>query len=801
MCRSLFVFLFLTSIEALGQQDYFQTPARGFVSWLPAASWEHSLLTGNGTMGALVFGNPHDETIILSHGALYLPQKRSTKPFEQASQLELIRKLMLEGKFDEATKIPVKLREEQGYDDARDPFIPAFDFKIRQQTGNITRYQRSVNYETGETQVAWQDNNGTYQRTLFVSRQDSVVVMRIRGSGKINGSLHFENRPVEWQQWQFVGAHVGEMTARADDHQWLTYRSNFKMKYPGSLEGYEGVGRLIVKGGKSIQTGNELIIQDADEVLVLIKIKPSYHYATSAVTLMKDELNTIAADYNQLLQKHVGIHGKLFNRSKLMLNAEETDRSLYAEEVVLKSQQQLPLAMIEKAYDAGRYNILCSTGTNPPNLQGLWSGTWTAPWAAGFTHDGNLPTAISIAMPGNMPELMEAYFDLHERLINDYRISAKTLYNCRGIHIPAQSTTSGFETDFGERWCLTFWTGAAGWAAHYFYDYYQHTGDLQFLAKRAYPFMKEAALFYEDFLTKGADGKLVFNPSYSPENNPGNNESQAVLNATMDVMIAKQLLRNCIAAAQALKVDADKIKVWTSMLNQMPAYEISAEGTLREWLMPGVTENYKHRHASHLYALYDVIDPDFKNNESLRKAASRAVDERMKFRIAEGGGEMAFGLVQLALTAAHLKEGEKAHQIVEWLAGKYWTNGFGSYHNVGGLFNTDISGGLPYVITQMLVYSEKGKVSLLPALPAAWKSGSVEGLLLRGQLEVKKLSWNEEEVIVELISTINQPVVFDLPFKLTAVTSNLGKIKFKQGSQQFSLDLPADKILKLTIKR
>lgn len=801
MTRSLIVILLFTTLSAFSQQDYFETPTRGFVSWLPAATWEHSLLTGNGTVGALVFGNPHDETIILSHGALYLPQKRSTKPFEQASQLEVIRKLMLEGKFDEATRIPVKLREEQGYDDARDPFIPAFDFRIRQQAGNITRYQRSVNYETGETQVTWQDHNGTYQRTLFVSRQDSIVVMRIRGSNKINGSLHFENRPVEWQQWQFVGAHVGEMTARADADQWLTYRSNFKMKYPGSLEGYEGVGRLIVKGGKSIQTDNELIIQNADEVLVLIKIKPSYQYATSAVNQMKDQLNAISADYDQLLQKHVSIHGKLFNRSKLTLNATETDRSLYAEEIVLKSQQQVSLAMIEKVYDAGRYNILCSTGTNPPNLQGLWSGTWTAPWAAGFTHDGNLPTAISIALPGNMPELMEAYFDLHERLMNDYRISAKTLYNCRGIHIPAQSTTSGFETDFGERWCLTFWTGAAGWAAHYFYDYYQHTGDQYFLAKRAYPFMKEAALFYEDFLTKGVDGKLLFNPSYSPENNPGNNESQAVLNATMDVMIAKQLLRNCIAAAQALKVDSDKVKLWTAMLNQMPAYEISAEGTLREWLMPGVTENYKHRHASHLYALYDVIDPDFKNNELLRKAASRAVEERMKFRIAEGGGEMAFGLVQLALTAAHLKEGEKAHQIVEWLAGKYWTNGLGSYHNVGGLFNTDISGGLPYVITQMLTYSEKGKVALLPALPAAWKSGSVEGLLLRGQLEVKKLSWNENEVIAELVSAINQPVVFDLPFVLTTVTASGGKVRFRKGSQLCSVDLSAGAIVKLTIKR
>lgn len=801
MTRFLLLILISLSFKTFAQDDYFKRPSRGFTSWLPAATWEHCLLTGNGTIGALVFGNPHDETIILSHGTLYLPRQRSARPFQQYQHLEEIRQLMLAGKFAEATKIPVMLREEQGYHDERDHFMPAFDIRLKQDAGNITTYQRAVNFETAETLVSWRDSQGTFQRSVFTSRTDSVLVMRIRGSNKISGTIRFDRRPVEWQQWAYVSKHIGEMVADVEGDQWLTYRSNFKMKYPGSMEGYEGIGKLIVKGGSSRNNGSELLIENADEVVLLVKLKPSYQYSQSNIGLIKDQLNRLSTDYDELLQRHTAIHGKLFNRTKLTLQGDSTDRSLFSEELLLKSQKGVPQAMVEKVFDAGRYNILCSTGINPPNLQGIWIGSWHAPWAAGFTHDGNLPAAISIALPGNMPELMDAYFRLHERLMDEYRISANTLYNCRGIHIPAQSTTSGLQTDFGETWCLTFWTGAAGWAAHCFFDYYQYTGDQTFLSRRAYPFMKEAALFYEDFLVKGADGKLLFNPSYSPENNPANNPSQATLNATMDVMIAKQLLRNCIAAAKVLKTDADKVKIWTAMLNAMPAYQVSAEGTLREWLLPDVTENYKHRHASHLYALYDVIDPDFQHSEALRNAASRAVDERMKFRIAEGGGEMAFGLVQLALSAAHLKEGDKAHQIVEWLSSKYWTNGLGSYHNVGELFNTDISGGLPYVITQMLTYSEPGKIELLPALPAQWKSGAIEGLLMRGQMEIKKLEWKENEVQVECVSAIDQTVQIMLPFVPSAVTSGGDKVNIKAGGNVFSLKFEKGKSKSVVIRK
>jgi len=759
------------------QTGQFLQPKRGFTSWQPAENWEQSLLTGNGTMGAMVTGQPYDETIILSHAALYLPQKRSGKVYEQKSQLAAIKKMLLAGKYAEAGTLTETMRKEQGFDDIRDPFIPAFDLKIEQSPKNIIKYQRSVNFETGEAIVDWQDEDGTYQRKVFASRTDSVVVVSIKGTTKLNCVINFAQRPVAYDQWTFVKDGIKEMKAGAEE-DYLSFSSEFNHKYPKGLTGYTGLGKLIQKGGSHQLQNGRLLIKDADEITILIKIKPAYAGISTLIPQLKSDLTAIAnKNYQELIQQHSAVHGALFSKVKLDLEGSAAERNLSSEALIQLGNHQNSKVLIERTFDAGRYNILSATGSLPPNLQGLWSGTWTAPWSSGFTVDGNLPTAISILMPGNMPELMKGYFDYHEKQMDDYRQEAKQLYGTRGIHIPVQITTRGVETDFGAIWCLTYWTGGAGWTANFFNDYYLYTGDKKFLQEHAYPFMKEAALFYEDFLKTGADGKLLFNPSYSPENNPKGIEAQATINATMDVMIAKQLLNNCIAAAKTLHTDPGKIKLWQNMLSKMPAYEINKEGALREWIWPGLEDNYSHRHASQLYDLYDGVSLDFQHNPALAKAAGVLLDKKMDFRKAEGGGEMAFGLVQLGSAAAHLGDAAKAGQLLNWLASTYWSKGMGSYHNVKSMFNTDISGGLPYLVTQLLCYAERDEIHVLPALPESWTKGKIEGLLLRGQITVNKLEWNGQEAVITLRSPVSQSLK-------VSVGTSVVKIELKAGKTQ-----------------
>jgi alpha-L-fucosidase 2 len=798
------LFLILCILQEMQAREWHSdTPDRGFTSWLPARSWEEALLSGNGTIGTMVMGRPHDETIILNHALLYLPASFPVKPIDQASRLDEIRKLLLKDKYTAATKIPVEQSIKEGYGGLHwtDPYMPAFDIKLNMASSNIVNYSRSVNFETGECVIDWKDSIGVFQRKLFVSRADSVVVIHIKSSGKINCEFMFAQRPYEWNQREFVNGSIEETSIEASGNDYLVYRSSFKRRWEGGLEGYESVGRLIRKGGTQKVLGNQIVIRDADEVLLLTSIKPNYNWTNSNVKKMKKALKALPADYETLIEKHAKIHGELFNRVRFDLGRDE-DHLLNSETLVLKARKKVAPAIIEKLFDASRYNILCATGINPPNLQGIWNANWTPPWSSDFTQDGNLPVAISSFLCGNMPELIRAYFDYQDRMLPYYRDNTRRLYGCRGIHIPSRTSTHGWNIHFGETWCMTFWTAGAGWAANFYYDYWLYTGDKEFLAKRAYPFMKEAALFYEEFLIIGENGKYVFTPSYSPENNPANSESQACINATMDVMVAKQLLRNCINAAKVLKTDQEKISIWENMLSKMPEYEINEDGALREWLWPNLKDNYAHRHVSHLYGLYDIIDPEIAGSPELTRAAKVAIEERMKIRRSDNGGEMVFGMAQMAFVAANLGEAKTAEELIDWMASRYWTNSLASLHNPGSLFNMDLSGGFPAAVIRTLAYSEPHFISLLPALPSAWTVGKIEGILLRGQIEIKSLEWDKKEISVTLCSSISQEVTLKVPDDIKTIKTSDKELEIKrlaEDSNKCILELPGNQNVTLKI--
>ena len=761
-------------------QPRFYSPEIGFTSWLPAYAWQDALLLGNGTYGAMVYGNPHDETIILNHASLFLPSLPPTvKTINQFSRLDEIRKLMLEGKFVEATRVPIEIAKEEGYNDLLwiDQYQPAFDIRLKQAAGNIRRYKRSLNYQSGEAKVEWEQNGNYYCRSMFTSRSDTVIVMKISGTGKINCSIRFARRPVEWNEWGFINEYFRRTDISAEETL-LKYRCEYKKNWEGSLKGFDGLGKLYLKGGSSRVEGSEVIITDADEVTLFIKIEPFYNYEDHYFdAILKDFEKLESKDYKILLNDHVKVHGDLFNRVTLDLNGAPEDFGLDAEVMVHQAKDRFSRAFVQRQFYAARYNILCSTGINPPTLQGIWNGFWSPPWRSAFTHDGNLPTAVSSNMCSNMPELIMPFIDYHINNVPYYKENAQRLYGCRGINVPGHTSDNGYNVHFSEIWCLTFWTGGAGWAASFFYDYFLYTGDLNYLKEKGYPFMKEAALFYEDFLAIGDNGKYIFNPSYSPENNPKNSESQATLNATMDVMIAKQTLRNCIEAGKLVGEDKAQLDKWADMLTKMPEYEVNENGELREWLWPGLEDNHAHRHVSQLYGLYDLIDPDLAANPALIEGAKKAIDKRMEVRRRESGGEMVFGMAQMAYVAANLGEREMVSDIIKWLSAQYWSNSLATYHNPGNLFNMDLSGGFQAVIIKALVYSDKGFVSLLPGMPKDWDKGSIKGILLRSQIKMKELSWNRENIAIVLNSEIDQKLLLKSPSNIKKILIENGKGK------------------------
>ncbi|MGD9993466.1 MAG: glycoside hydrolase N-terminal domain-containing protein [Salinivirgaceae bacterium] len=800
--KNLFLYLVLVLIQSSvsGQNPVSNPESKGYSSWLPAPDADHAMLLGNGTMGAMVFGHPHNETIILNHAGLYLPTGLPKQPIDQYSRLAEIRQLILEGLGEEAAKIPVEQSLAEGYGGQQwsDPYIPAFDLKINTTPANIKNYQRSVNFESGEATVSWEQEGNRFLRQQFISRADSVMVIRISASNPFDAEFLFARRPIAWNQWDYINSNIKNTHIKSENKH-LFYQSEFVHQWEGNIAGYAGIGKIVANQGKVESENNGLKVYKTREILFLLKIE-SYKTGESFQTeQILRTLNALEPDYQRLLSAHKKIHSELFNRVSLDLNGNKEDKNLDSEVMMQEAKKRFSPAFVEKQFYAARYNILSATGKNLPNLQGIWGSSMQPPWSSDYTHDGNLPVAISSFLSSNMPELMNSFFDYHDARLPYYRDNAQKLYGCRGIQVPSHSSSHGWNVHFDPTWCLSFWNGGAAWTAHFYYDYWLYTNDKKFLLERAYPFMKEAALFYEDFLTPGTDGKWVFNPSYSPENNPANHPSQATINATMDVMLAKELFRNLLNAGKIVKEDKNQLKKWETLLSQMPDYELDSTGTLREWLWPGYQENHKHRHLSHMYGMYDQMDPELVAKPELINGVKKVLDERMNVRRNENGGIMVFGLVQMAWVAANLGDDALTEEILHWLSANYWSNSLATYHDPNGLFNMDLSGGFQTAVIRSLVYSEPEYLWIFPAKPSSWETGSISGIKARKQLTIEKLSWQKGEVKLILRSPIEQKIKLKLPINTQAVFAAGKALKTDKQKNQVWIKIEPQTAVNLTV--
>lgn len=784
-------------------------PRHGFVSMQPAGTWEQGLLCGNGTIGVNVLGEPLDETITFTHARMYLPDGAPSPPPDTAARLGEMRHLIDRGLYQDAYRkgLEISGRSDFRYPDA---FAPAFDLHIQTRArGDVRDYRRGVDFQTGVATVHWADDRGVFERRVFASRADGVAVMRITGPapGMIDCTMKFDaTRPslklppglVKGSNETFSSL-VGDVRTTADGGG-LTFTCKFTRAYPGGIQSLDGVARLIAPGATISADGDTVSIRNADRVMLLVRIEPVYQPAHSGIGTLKRALGEIDADYDRLLERHAAVHGALFNRVRLDIGG-GGDHQLSTERLLDKSSDaDLSKALVEKLFDAGRYNIISATGEMPPNLQGIWAGTYKSYWSGGYTQNGNLPSAIAALMRGNTPELMLTYTRYMESMTPHMRVNARHIFGARGIVLPAHTSVHAYSLlPLGYGGCN--WTAGAAWAAHFFYDYYLYTGDRKFLAEHALPFMQEAALFFEDFLYEGPDGIQVFNPSDSPENVPSNSDTHVSCNATMDVVTVKELLGNLIAASRTLDVNQDKIPVWEKMLEKMPPYMLDERGMVKEWLTPKLHDQLDHRHSSHLYELFDGLPAGIARDPKLREGFRRVIAHKLDNHYKQAGF-MAFGISQLGLAATSLGEEDLAYQSLVLLVNHYWLNNLASAHNPGRAFNMDISGSLPAMIMKMLVDSQPGAVRLLPAVPHQWPAGTIEGVLCRGQIEIGKLQWLPGKVIVSLRSGKEQTINLSAPLAIRSIAASAGdaRVMGEVRENSCSVALPKEQSVTLEIE-
>ena len=786
-------------------------PERGFISTQPAANWEENLITGNGTLAISAFSRPLDERIIFNHERLFMPMGAPHVPPDQSEHLPTIRRLIDEGKYKEAEELQFELTGQDGFM-YPDYFVPAFDLWIQTENQGETRdYARSVDFQTAEAVVRWSDDQGPFERRMFVSRKDGIAVVKLTApEGALNTVVKLDPRTLDEgyepetnhreKSDDVFAEHFGDLKSASGD-DWLTFSARFLKSYEGSIEALEGRARVITTGGTA--TANDdgsLAIAGADSALLFIDLRLLDDAGQSQDAALKAALDALPADYDSLLASHAELHGELFNRMRLDLGGGDDHQKSTEQLMEENSFENINLALLEKQFDAGRFNIICATGELPPNLQGVWGGHYVPAWAGDYTHNGNVPAAIAANHMGNMPELTLAYADYIESIIPGMEHNAQAYFGARGIVLPSRSTTNGYNNALTNNFAGGMWTAGAGWAAHFFFDYYAYTGDEAFLAERALPFMEKVALFYEDFLYEDEEtGLLVFSPSTSPENWPEGSDSQASYNSTMDIAVAKQLLENLIYSSEKLGKNADKLPLWKEMLTKMPEYSIADNGIIKEWLTPRLGNNDAHRHSSQLYPLYDDFPEEIADSPELQLAFIKSVEDKLeRYWKDNERGFMSFGIVQLGQVAATLGYGEIVHHCMQHLVDGFWLNNLASMHNRRVLFNMDISGGQPSVVIKALADSYPGKVRLFPALPEAWDTGTIEGILCRGVIEINRLHWNGGQVEVELTSGKAQTIDLVLPGDITEVTGEGVAIADGETASERKITLPAGE--KVTLK-
>lgn len=795
--------LFLLLSLLLPAQE-FSSLNKQITSRWPASKWEDAMVSGNGLSGVMQYGGQPEETLIFNNHQFLRPGNGGDPIPDMSDMLAPMREKMLAGdlsggwllwyeKWQERTRNPLFWTQQ---------YHPGYQLKLDFVGGNYpTSYHRQTQLDTGEIIIRFTDGFGQWERRTFVSRADDVIVTRLsQASSGLTVNVNLTLEPCE--------KHPSEISfERSSSDGFLLWRA----KYPerqGRQGGYEGVTRIVLpKGGRQKQNQGRVWITGAPEVLLITALdRYKNDWKTWEKAPLQKRLNRLTPDYSQLLAAHREIHSELFNRVEFSLGAEEKKRKASSEEMIaeeMSGRDGISRALLERLFYQSRYLFLSSSGDRyAPRLTGLFIGKWGASWADDYTMDANANMAVLGGHIANLSECMTGYESVVLRSLPSWKEGAEKLYGMRGIlgpvRLDGEIGVPHHMTHYHAHWTAT---GLGPWILYPFWERYETTGDQTFLKETLYPLLISQLHFYEDFLTLKDDNQnLIFIPSNSPENSPMRERpnSSAAINSTMDISACRQLLTWIIKAERDLGLRRGTPAA-ERLLAQLPPYLVNAEGALQEWSWPGLGENYRHRHASHMYVVWPGYDihPDHPQTSHLVPAVVTALEKRDHSIV------QAHDFIQRAIAWLRVKKAEPFYQILkETLEGNFLFSSLATSHNINHhLYNYDYILSLQGMLIEMAVFTRPGEIELLPAMPAAFSSGAFTGLQGRNQCSIDRLEWNLKAGSCELTLTsrIDQKIRLVLRRGIQDIQSEIPMTSLP-GDQAYELQLPAGKTTTLNLQ-